>query len=154
MIGVWEACHVCGRKQGGASAVRRGNETLLADRRRVRLRFRARARIRAALARLPFRPAGLPRYPAGLPQSLPRPEKTTEDVLADADKVVDRVTVRCTHTGEFRGHPPTGKAVTMTEMHIARVEGGRIVERWGEWDLLGLLEQIGVASVAAAPEPA
>jgi len=86
--------------------------------------------------------------------AFPDLEKTTEDVLADADKVVDRVTVRCTHTGEFRGHPPTGKAVTMTEMHIARVEGGRIVERWGEWDLLGLLEQIGIARVAAAPEPA
>lgn len=87
-------------------------------------------------------------------KAFPDLKKTTEALLADGDMVIDRVTVHCTHTGDFRGHPPTGRAVTMTEIHVARVEGGRIVERWGEWDLLGLLEQIGGASVAAAPEPA
>jgi predicted ester cyclase len=72
--------------------------------------------------------------------------KTTEDLLADGDKVIDRVTVRATHAGEFLGLAPSGKAIEMTEMHVARVSNGQIVERWGEWDLLGLLRQVGALS--------
>jgi len=79
--------------------------------------------------------------------AFPDLEKTTEDMLADGDKVIDRVTVRGTHTGEFMGLPPTGKRMMITEMHIAQLAGGKIVERWGEWDQLGLLQQIGAITV-------
>ena len=72
--------------------------------------------------------------------------KTTEETLADRDLVMDRVTVQATHTGEFLGLPPKGKRVAMSEMHIARIVDGMIVERWGEWDLRGLLEQLGMVS--------
>ena len=75
--------------------------------------------------------------------AFPDLEKRAEDMLADGDKVIDRVTVRGTHQGDFMGLPPTGKLMMVTEMHIARVAGGKIVERWGEWDQLGLLQQIG-----------
>ena len=78
--------------------------------------------------------------------AFPDLKKTTEDLLADGDKVVDRVTVRATHTGELLGLAPSGKTIEMTEMHVARVSNGQIAERWGEWDLLGLLRQIGAAS--------
>lgn len=74
-------------------------------------------------------------------------QKTTEDMLADGDKVIDRVTVRASHTGEMFGVRAGGKTMTITEMHIARVAGGKIVERWGEWDQLGLLQQIGAITV-------
>jgi predicted ester cyclase len=52
--------------------------------------------------------------------------------------------VRATHTGSLRGEEPTGRQITLTEIHIARVADGMVVERWGEWDLLGFLQQIGV----------
>ena len=82
--------------------------------------------------------------------AFPDLEKSTEDMLADGDRVVDRVTVRGTDRGEFMGLPPTGKLMTITEMHIARLAGGKIVERWGEWDQLGLLRQLGAVAVPGA----
>jgi len=90
--------------------------------------------------------------------AFPDLEKTTEDMLADGDKVVDRVTVRGTHAGEMLGLPPTGKRMTITEMHIARLADRKIVERWGEWDQLGLLQQIGAIptpgfAAILSPEP-
>jgi predicted ester cyclase len=46
------------------------------------------------------------------------------------------------------GIAPTGKPVTMAGMDLVRLAGGRIVERWGQEDMLGLLQQLG-----AAPPP-
>ncbi len=69
---------------------------------------------------------------------------TIEDMIAEGDKVVTRVTWRATHTGNFQGLPPTGKQVTMTSMNILRIANGKIVERWGEFDALGLMQQLGV----------
>ena len=73
---------------------------------------------------------------------------TVEDLLADGDKVIERTTATATNTGEFNGIPPSGNPVTWTEIHIYRLENGKIVELWSEINLLGLLTQIG-----AIPSP-
>ncbi len=67
-----------------------------------------------------------------------------EDVIAANDKVVVRVTGTGTHSGGFLGVPPTGKAVRMTGIAIYRIARGKIVEKWGEQDRLGILQQLGV----------
>jgi predicted ester cyclase len=72
-----------------------------------------------------------------------------EDEIAEGDMVVLRMTVRGTHQGDFMGMPPTGKQVTWTGMSMSRVAGGKIVEQWGEQDLLGLLQQLGTTPAAA-----
>lgn len=69
---------------------------------------------------------------------------TVEDQIAEGDKVVNRVTARGTHLGEFRGIPPTGKPITVTGITIDRIAGGKLVESWASWDFLGLLQQLGV----------
>ena len=69
---------------------------------------------------------------------------TLEEMIADQDKVVDRLTFRATHTGLFMNIPPTGKQVTFTGIDIIRFEGGKIVELWHQEDMLGLLQQLGV----------
>jgi steroid delta-isomerase-like uncharacterized protein len=84
-------------------------------------------------------------------KAFPDLEKTTEDMLAEGEKVLDRVSVRCTHAGEFRGQPASGKRIVLSEMHVARVLNGQIIERWGEWDQLGLLEQVGMIDVPMPP---
>ena len=76
---------------------------------------------------------------AGFPDVQP----TVEDLLADGDNVIERTTVRATHTGEFNGIPPTGNQVAWTEIHIYRLQDGKIAELWSEIDLLGLLIQLG-----------
>ena len=68
---------------------------------------------------------------------------TVEDLLVDGDKVIERTTARATHTGEFNGIPATGRQVMWTEIHIYRLEDGKIAELWSEIDLLGLLVQLG-----------
>ena len=68
---------------------------------------------------------------------------TVEELLADGDNVIERTTARATHTGEFNGIPPTGNQVVWTEIHIYRLQDGKIKELWSEIDLLGLLVQLG-----------
>jgi steroid delta-isomerase-like uncharacterized protein len=64
--------------------------------------------------------------------------------IAEEDKVVNRWTTRGTHRGNLMGIPPTGKQVTVTGTHIARIVGGKIVEEWGNMDALGMMQQLGV----------
>jgi steroid delta-isomerase-like uncharacterized protein len=71
---------------------------------------------------------------------------TVEDQIAEGDKVVNRVTARGTHLGEFRGIPPTGKQVTVAGITIDRIAGGKLIESWVSWDFLGMLQQLGVVS--------
>ena len=65
-----------------------------------------------------------------------------EDVIAEGDKAACRVSQRATHRGTFQGMPATGKQVTQTGIDILRFADGKIVERWGEFDSLGLLAQL------------
>lgn len=67
-----------------------------------------------------------------------------EDQIAAGDKVVIRWTASGTHTGEFQGIPPTGKAVRISGIDIDRVVDGKVVECWPEVNELGLLQQLGV----------
>lgn len=67
-----------------------------------------------------------------------------EEQVAEGDRVVSRWTGRATHTGEFMGIAPTGKQVVVGGININRVADGKLVENWGQFDQLGLLQQLGV----------
>ncbi len=67
-----------------------------------------------------------------------------EDVIVEEDKVAVRWTARGTHNGQLMNIPPTGKQVTLKGIDILRIDNGRIAERWGEFDALGMLSQLGV----------
>jgi len=66
-----------------------------------------------------------------------------EDQLADGDRVATRWTAEGTHRGAYGGLPPTGRRISVSAIHIHRVEGDRLAELWEEIDLLGLLRQLG-----------
>lgn len=68
---------------------------------------------------------------------------TIEDQIAEGDKVVTRYTVSGTHQGEFFGVGPSGERIVMTGMSIDRFEGGKMVEEWPEYDLLGVMRLLG-----------
>jgi len=70
-----------------------------------------------------------------------------DDLIAEGDTVVARITMSGTHTGSFMGIPPTGKRISFTGMYIARIDDGKIVEHWGEEDGVSLLQQLGVLSL-------
>lgn len=67
-----------------------------------------------------------------------------EDLLADGDKVVARMVFTGTHRGDFFGLPATGRTVTISSIHIFRIDNGRIVEHWANSDDLEMLRQLGV----------
>jgi steroid delta-isomerase-like uncharacterized protein len=67
-----------------------------------------------------------------------------EDMIAEGDKAACRVRTRATHRGTFQGVPASGKEVTQTGIDILRFADGKLVERWGEFDTLGLLAQLGL----------
>jgi predicted ester cyclase len=69
--------------------------------------------------------------------------ETVDDVIAEGNKVVIRVTGQGTHEGVFQGVPPTRRQVTATGVGIGRIEDGRIAESWAAYDALGLTLQLG-----------
>ena len=70
-----------------------------------------------------------------------------QDLIAEDDKVVARVIMTGTHTGDFYGIPATGKRVEFSGMFIVRIVDGKIVEHWGEEDAFSLLKQLGVHKI-------
>jgi steroid delta-isomerase-like uncharacterized protein len=83
---------------------------------------------------------------ASFHQALPDVHLTLEDLIAEGDRVVFRITLRGTHSGTLMGVPPTGKQVTISAFDIARLADGKIVEHWGQMDTFGLLQQLGAIS--------
>jgi steroid delta-isomerase-like uncharacterized protein len=67
-----------------------------------------------------------------------------EDLVAEGDKVVIRVTASGTHQGAFMGMAPTGKRFTQQQMHVIRVVDGKVIEHWHVSDDLGMMQQLGI----------
>ena len=59
---------------------------------------------------------------------------SVEDLVAEGDRVVARVTMRGTHQGDFQGLAPTGKEVQVRAIEIFRISNGKIIEHWGHAD--------------------
>ena len=67
-----------------------------------------------------------------------------DEVIVSGDKVVTCGTFKATHLGDFQGLPATGKQISLSIMHIDRIENGKIIEHWGQGDALGLMQQLGI----------
>jgi predicted ester cyclase len=81
-------------------------------------------------------------FVAGLLGALPDFQFTVDDWVVAGDRVVARASARGTHRGEFLGYSPTHRPVSWTAIHIWRAADGRLVERWSEADLLGIVTQL------------
>lgn len=79
-------------------------------------------------------------------QAMPDWRSDLELLVAEGDYVVEQFTARGTHRGELMGVPATGKTMTLPGINIFRIQDGKIVERWGRLDWLGLFRQLGLAS--------
>jgi steroid delta-isomerase-like uncharacterized protein len=98
----------------------------------------------SALPGLPPGLAGGKLAHQGFLAAFPDTQTTTEDLIAEGDKVVERYTARGTHTGDFMGAPPTGKKFSIESMVIYRFANGKIVEMWGLNDVQALMMQLGL----------
>jgi len=67
------------------------------------------------------------------------------DLVAEGDRVVARFTCSATHTGEWRGHAPTGRRFEqIDEVYFFTFEGDRIAGAWGIEDTLERFRQLGL----------
>jgi predicted ester cyclase len=80
----------------------------------------------------------------GFMAAFPDGQTTTEDLIAEGDRVVERYSFRGTNTGSFLGAPPTGRPVQSSSISIYRIANGKIVEHWGENDVIGVMQQLGL----------
>jgi len=62
---------------------------------------------------------------------------TIDDMVTEGDKVA----VCWTWTGT---HKATSKKVTMWQIDISRIAGGKFVQKWARYDTLGYKQQLGV----------
>jgi len=65
-----------------------------------------------------------------------------DEMVADGDLVVVRQSWSGKHVGLRRGFAPTGKVIRGSAVNFFRFADGRIVERWGIVDALGVMRQM------------
>lgn len=79
--------------------------------------------------------------------AMPDMRWTLEDVVAEGDRVVCRVTARGTQTGPLHFSryplPATGRSFETEQIHIMRIANGKMVEHWAGRDDIGMLRQLG-----------
>jgi steroid delta-isomerase-like uncharacterized protein len=93
----------------------------------------------------PGGPEGMRQAAAMYRRALPDWHSQVEQLVAEGDTVVERFTASGTHRGELMGVPGTGKVIVLRGIQMFRIEDGKIVERWGQLDQLGILWQLGLA---------
>ncbi|MBL4861514.1 MAG: ester cyclase [Crocinitomicaceae bacterium] len=79
--------------------------------------------------------------------AFPNTEMTYDDVICESDRVVIRWSASGKHEGELMGIPASGKQVKLTGIVINKIQDGKIVEVWGEFDQLAMMQQIGAIPV-------
>ncbi len=77
-------------------------------------------------------------------RGFPNVHFTIEDFVSQGEKVVARWTFRGTHSGNFMGVAPTGRAVMVAGVAVYRIADEKIAEVWLSWDVFGLFRQLGV----------
>jgi len=99
---------------------------------------------------LPFEvigPAGVKQLADALHPGIPDMALPIEDIVAEGEKVLVRLRVRGTHSGELMGIPPTGRKIDIPVLDLFHIRDEKLVEHWAQLDNLGLLRQLGVTTI-------
>ena len=94
-------------------------------------------------------PEGVKEFISTYREAFPDARIMVEQQLAEGDLVATRWSGLGTHEGELMGIEPTGREVTVSGLTISRLEGGRIVEEFQNWDTFGMMQQLGAIPALA-----
>jgi steroid delta-isomerase-like uncharacterized protein len=72
-----------------------------------------------------------------------------DTMVADEESIAFAYTMNGTHRGVLMGIAPTGKTMKIRGVQVSKFRDGKMVERWGSSDQLGMLEQLGVGQLIA-----
>ena len=79
---------------------------------------------------------GLVDHYASSMQTFPNFEQPIYDIIVDGNKVAFR--------GEFIATQPNGNVIKTTFAGFWKIQNGKIVEWWSEYDALGMMQQLGM----------
>lgn len=85
----------------------------------------------------------------GIFSAFDTPKLVFDEVAWDGDVCAIRFTMTGRHVKEFMGVPATGTTITLPGITILHFRGDRVIERFSQADMLGLLVQIGAVSAPA-----
>lgn len=71
-------------------------------------------------------------------------ERNVLETIVTPTKLITIMDLSGTHTGEFLGHAPTGRRFTVRNVQVVGFRDGKVVDRWGSTDELGILTQLGL----------
>jgi steroid delta-isomerase-like uncharacterized protein len=95
-------------------------------------------------------PEGFAQIVATYRGAFPDLNLTVEEQCSDGDTVCTRWSSEGTNDGELMGMPPTHKHIRVTGLSMDKVQDGKIVESWNQWDNAGMMQQLGIGEPAAA----
>jgi steroid delta-isomerase-like uncharacterized protein len=87
---------------------------------------------------------GFTQMVSGLLGAFPDFRVTVEDQIVTADRVATRWTAEGTNRGAFGPVPATGRRVRISGLIFDKVAAGKVVERWEQWDQMGMMQQLGL----------
>ena len=76
-------------------------------------------------------------------EAIPDLNFTINDLIAEGDMIVARITLTGTNKGSIMGKPATNKKIKIDGIDICRIRNGKITDHWGVWDNLALVNQLG-----------
>ena len=95
-------------------------------------------------------PEGYRKFFSAMRTAFPDMIVAPETMVADDDSLAFAYTMTGTHQGVLMGIAPTGKKINIRGMQISKFRDGKMVERWGSSDQLGMLQQLGVTQLPKA----
>jgi steroid delta-isomerase-like uncharacterized protein len=97
---------------------------------------------------VPLDAAGWDAFMGVLTTAFPDAQISVAGSFSERDMVATRWTITGTHRGDFQGVPPTGRPVTIAGVDISRIVDGKIAEHWAQFDVIGVMQQIGAIPAA------
>ena len=95
-------------------------------------------------------PEGYRTFFSAMTKAFPDMNVGLETMVADEESLAFAYTLTGTHQGPLMGIPPTGKKVSIRGVQISKFRDGKMVERWGSSDQLGMLQELGVTALPSA----
>src|ERR1700722_15147572 len=92
-------------------------------------------------------PEGYRKFFSDLREAFPDLSVAPETMVADEESLAFAYNMTGTHKGPLMGIPPTGKKIRIRGVQISKFRDGKMVERWGSSDQLGMLQQLGVTQL-------
>jgi steroid delta-isomerase-like uncharacterized protein len=88
-------------------------------------------------------PTAFKEFHAKFVEAFPGIVVTVEDTIAEGDKIAARCTVRGKHQGDSLGFAATQAPIEISGIAIVRIENGKIVEAWNNFDFMTMYKQLG-----------